>query len=352
MGRAEVEILNILQQTGEAYQSEVVRATGFSKSTVSEALFRLVERRLVRRVAVGKNWKVYLVGGEGSSGSPERDDRCRSRKRLCLGFTRAAEYPFLVPFKKALRETDIELEFKVYENGISVARDLSLFRIDLGIAPTLTLFMFYSLEAPIKILAPAGSGGASILLGARCSSPRGAATVTSTKISTMELMMRSAMRDSVLPDVTKVIYASGPDQMQRMLASGSADAGCIWEPYATILEARGAHRMIRYSELTEHICCALAAGNHLSEELLSKVSEQYVLSMDLFRRDPDAYMSAYGALSGLNASLLRRVSREYSYSGDLSLSVMKRQLESAGIVLPSPSSFADAVLARTKARAS
>jgi predicted transcriptional regulator len=160
----------------------------------------------------------------------------------------------------------------------------------------------------------------------------------------MELMMRSAMKDSVIPGVTKVVYATGPDQMQRMLASGSVDVGCIWEPYATILEAQGAHRVIRYSELTEHVCCALAAGNHLNEKLVSEISKQYELSMDLFRRDPEEHLSAYGALSGLDTSLLRRVSREYSYPGRFTPGVVERQFESAGMVLPSSSTFEDSLL--------
>ena len=335
MGEAEEEILKILHQNGEAYQSELVKATGFSKATISEALSLLAKRRLVRRVAVGKNWKVYPQG----EASPHHGG-----KRLRLGFTRAAEYPFLVSFKRALKDVDLNLEFKVYENGIDVARDLSLFRVDLGIAPALTLFLFHSSEAPVKILAPAGSGGASVVLSPRqASNPTRDAVVTCTKISTMELMMRSAMRDLDIPPTPKVVYASGPGQMQDMLLSGSADVGCIWEPYATTLEARGARRVIRYSDMGEHVCCALAAGGHLDERVLSKISRMYRLSMDSFRRDPEAHMTAYSALSGLEASLLRRVSGEYSYPEDFSGSVVERQFERGGVVLPSPSSFRDAL---------
>lgn len=310
---------------------------------MSEALGRLVEKRLVGRVAVGKNWRLYPATELRTMRNREGRDGLLGGKRVRLGFTRAAEYPFLVGFRKVLRDSGIELEFRVYENGVSVARDLSLSRIDLGIAPILTLFMFYTLDAPIKILAPAGSGGASILLNVRRPSSSGVTTVASTRISTMEMMMRSAVKGSVLPDVTEVVYASGPNQMQRMLAAGSADAVCIWEPYATILESQGAKRVVRYSDLTDHVCCALAAGNHLSERLVSIVSRRFELSMGQFRGDPDAHLQAYAALSGLETSLLRSVSREYSYPGGFSSKVVERQLEAAGIVLPSPSSFKDAL---------
>jgi len=42
--------------------------------------------------------------------------------------------------------------------------------------------------------------------------------------------------------------------------------------------------------------------------------------------------------------LLRRVSGEYSYPVDFSGSIVERQFERAGVVLPSPSSFRDALL--------
>ena len=341
MGKAEREILEILRQTGEAYQSEVVKATGFSRSTVSETVSQLMKRRLVRRVAVGKNWKLYSEEEKGAGNRPRTD---RRGNVLRLGFTRAAEYPFLVPFRRALRDAGIGIEFKVYNNGIEVAKDLSRFRIDLGVAPALTLFLFYSSEAPIRIIAPAGSGGASVILsnrGASVSATAGA--VTCTKISTMELMMRSAVRSSAIPDAPNIVYASGPDQMQRMIASGAVGVGCIWEPYATMLEAGGARRLIRYSDMGDHVCCALAAGCHLSDGVLAKVVRQYRTSMDLFNREPEAYLPGYGVLSGLESSLLRRVRGEYAYPADFSGGVVEHQFERAGLTMPSPSSFRDAL---------
>ena len=343
MGRAEADILELLWQTGGAYQSEVVKATGFSKSTVSEALAQLEAKRLVRKVAVGKSLKLYPIGREVRKQSLGHEQG-RGGRGLRLGFTRAAEYPFLVPFRRALGDSGIELDFEVYENGVEVARDLSELRIDLGVAPVLTLFMYYSLDAPFKVLAPAGSGGASMFQGAKShSSLDRVAAVTCTRVSTMELMMRSAMRDSIIPDTSRIVYAAGPAQMQQMLATGLADVGCIWEPYATILESQGARRIVRYTDLADHVCCALAASNRLSEKTLTMVSRRYEDSMNSFRRDPDAHLSAYAALSGLEASLLRRVSKEYSYPEDFGSRVVERQLERAGLVLPSIASFRGAL---------
>lgn len=160
-------------------------------------------------------------------------------------------------------------------------------------------------------------------------------------MSTMEMLMRSALSQCVIPDTENVMYASGPTEMETMVMSGSADMCCTWEPYATILETRGARRLVRYSEMSQHVCCAVAAGSHLGEALLSKLSRHYAASMERFRREPESYTMAYAALSGLDSSLLRRVSAEYSYPAELSADSVARQLEGAGINLPSPSSFKD-----------
>ena len=329
MGRAEAETIEILRQDGEAYQSDIVRATGFSRATVSEVLASLEKRKMVMRLKEGRNSKVVYVG------SPRR-----SGNRLKLGFTRAAEYPFLVPLKRMLREDGLELDFRVYDNGVSVARDLSLLRIDIGIAPLITLFMMHSMDAPFKIIGPAGSGGSSVLEGpkSRVAHREGVSAVC-TKMSTMEMLMRSAEIQHAIPDIETLTYAGSPSEIGRALMSGSADMCSIWEPYATMLESRGAKRVLRYSELSEHVCCAAAAGNHLGDRVLSRLYKRYAASMGVFRRDRGSYTSAYAALSGLESSTVRRVESEYSYPVELSGDSVVSQLRAAGLSLPSPSSF-------------
>jgi predicted transcriptional regulator len=333
MGRAEAETLEVLRQNGEAYQSDIMRATGFSRATVSEVLSGLEERRMIARVKEGRNFKVvYLGGGARASGG------------LRLGFTRAAEYPFLVPLRKTLREQGVELEFRVYDNGVAVARDLSLLRIDIGIAPLVTLFMMYSLDAPFKIIGPAGSGGSSVM-----ESPKGGRArregvrAVCTKMSTTEMLMRSAESHHAIPEIGTIAYAGSPREIERALLSGSSDVCSIWEPYATMLEARGARRILRYSQLSEHVCCAAAAGNHLGDRLLSKLSRSYAGAMGAFKRDRESCYSAYAALSGLEASTVRRVEAEYSYPVEMSSGSVVNQLRAAGLLLPSPSSFEDAL---------
>ena len=333
MGRAEAETLNILRQNGEAYQSDLVRATGFSRATMSDVLSSLERRRMVRRSKEGRNSKVVYVAGRHGGG-----------RTLMLGFTRAAEYPFLVLLRRMLKDDGVELRFRVYENGVGVARDLSSQRIDIGVAPLVTLFMMHSLDGPFKIIGPAGSGGSSVLESPKSgSSRRGGLRAVCTKMSTMEMLIRSAENHHDIPEIRKLTYARCPSEIERALMSGSADMCSIWEPYATMLEARGAKRIVRYSELSDHVCCAAAAGNHLGDRLLSKLFTRYDASMDAFRRDRESYTTAYAALSGLDSSTVRRVSAEYTYPVELSSGSVVHQLQAAGLSFPSPSSFEDAL---------
>jgi len=334
MGRAEGETLKILRQNGQAYQSDIVRATGFSRATVSEVLASLERRKMVKRLKEGRNSKVVYVAG-----------RPRGRRRtLRLGFTRSAEYPFLVPLRKMLKEDGLELDFRVYDNGVSVARDLSMLRIDIGIAPLITLFMAHSLDAPFKIIGAAGSGGSSLLESPKGrSARREGVNAVCTKMSTMEMLMRAAESRHAIPEIETLTYAASPAEIESALMSGSADICSVWEPYATMLEARGARRILRYSELSEHVCCAAAAGNHLGDRLLSKLARSYAASMGVFKRDRGSYSAAYAALSGLDSSTVRHVESEYSYPTELSGDSVINQLRAAGMSLPSPSSFRDAL---------
>src|SRR5579885_1074784 len=152
MKKVKEKILDLLKISREVYQSELVRATGFSKSRVSEVLSELEKKNLIVRTNVGRNSKIVL-----------KTNIARRGKIIRLGFVRAAEYPFLVPLRNILRERSYQLEFVVRENGIDVMMDLLFARVDAAIAPALTQFVFYSIGTPLKIIGPAGSGGSSLL---------------------------------------------------------------------------------------------------------------------------------------------------------------------------------------------
>ncbi len=181
IGKVEQAILEILETSkgGEAYQSDLVRQSGSSRSRVSEVLSSLESRGLISRTSLGKNFQILYTG-------TSRNLKKRSGKILRLGMIRASEYPFVLPFEKALREKmGVTLRFVFYDNGLDLSRDLSQMRLDLGIAPVLTHFVFFSIGSPIKMIAPAGAGGAAILVN-KSRGSRKDFRVATTKLSTME----------------------------------------------------------------------------------------------------------------------------------------------------------------------
>ncbi|MHB8566066.1 MAG: DUF7343 domain-containing protein [Nitrososphaerales archaeon] len=356
MGKVDRALLDILNEhDGEAYQSELVRMSGFSRSRVSEVLSEMQRNGLLSKfpVGIGKNFNVMLNANLKGRKNNHVKGRRKKNKTIHLGFTRAAEYPFVVPFRRFLKDKlDLDLQLRIYANGIDVTRDLSLHRLDLGISPVLTQFMFYSLGSPIKIIAPAGSGGSSLLVSrkgrGRHANREAEFRIASSKLSTMELLMRSSVNQDVLPRMSRVVYTSSPEEIMKDAASRSVDAACIWEPYATILLAKKKgdfSRVIRYSDMGEHLCCALAAGNHLNGSFLDKVRRIFLESLEEYNVSRDSFTPPYATLTGFDQKTLDLVSREYSYPMELDSNLISHQFERAGLTVPAPFSVKDAVRA-------
>jgi predicted transcriptional regulator len=341
-------ILEILEKSegGEIYQSELVRKIGFSKSRVSEVLSSLEKDGLISKIPLGKNFRVVATKRSKETFSHNKKSRSVT-KILRLGMIRASEYPFVLPFEKDLREKmGIMLRFQIYENGTDLSRDLSLLRLDLGIAPVLTHFVFYSIGSPIKMIAPAGSGGAAIL----AKKPRVHAAdnfeVATTKLSTMELMLRSSINKGDIPRSSNIHYYRSPKRMIDAVLSGEVDGACIWEPYSTILQRkRGFKRLFEYEDESEdHVCCAIAAGNHIKLDVLYRIGRTFSGSVDKYRKNPEAYLAPYSNFMRFDQKLTEIASKEYGYPSELDYHKLARQFNSAGINVPLPSSVKDAVL--------
>lgn len=342
MGRAEHSIVHILRE-GEIFQSDLVRQSGFSKSRVSEVLAMLEKKGLVSRASLGKNARIVP--------SERLKDKVQSKRKskvLTLGMIRASEYPFVLPFEKLLRErAGIKLRPVIYENGIDISRDLAQFRLDLGIAPVLTHFVFFSTGSPIKMLAPAGSGGSAII--ARSSRLRSNNSdnfkVATTKLSTMELLVRSSMSDGDLPEDSLVRYYDSPKALLNAIISREADAACIWEPFSSLLIKNGDFKKLQCGDTTskENVCCALAAGNHLEIKVIERVVKSYEEALLDYQKNPELYLSPYSEFMHFNSKIVRAASKEYSYPNELDSRKLARQFERAGIAIPLPSSVSEAI---------
>ncbi|WP_449462073.1 hypothetical protein PQ610_06155 [Tardisphaera miroshnichenkoae] len=329
MRSVEQSVVEVLK-FGEAYQADLVRATGFSKSRISEVLTKLERDGVIGRTHVGKNYVVYLK-------SPPP---ARRQGKLSLGIIRSAEYPYVIPLKKTLFEKGIDLEIKVYDNGIDVMKELSMGKLDLGISPMVMQLFFYFLESPIKIVAPAGAGGASIVSREDLSEhPR----VASTKLSTMELLVRTTVNGAIMGEVGGMAYARSPESLVAMLKDGGAEAIGIWEPYVTMLTQMGFHRLADYSDFGEHYCCTLASHSSLPERTVSAVVSAFRDALSAYRSNPDSYLVPYSTLIGMPYKLVLKAASQYTYPDDLSASVMLRQMEQAGIRVPYPGEIKDAI---------
>ena len=85
------------------------------------------------------------------------------------------------------------------------------------------------------------------------------------------------------------------------------------------------------------------AGPVSARRDLFRIAWGLAAATEAVRRDRGSYTSAYAALSGLETSTIRHVEAEYSYPAELSSRSVANQLRAAGLSLPSPSSFGDAL---------
>ena len=62
MGRAEAETIRVLRENGEAYQSDLVRTTGFSRATISAVLADLERMKLGEDIDRGEELEDNVSG--------------------------------------------------------------------------------------------------------------------------------------------------------------------------------------------------------------------------------------------------------------------------------------------------
>ncbi|BFI74063.1 MarR family transcriptional regulator [Sulfurisphaera ohwakuensis] len=298
MSDSKSRIIEILKKFGELPQSELVRISGLSKSRLSEILSELEKQGLIeRKKSLGKNLSVKL-----------------SNKFIKIGIIRAAEYPFIIPFVKALKEKGFFVDILIYDNGLSLTKDLVEGKINIGFSPVVTQLIFKKIFNNFDIIGGGAKGGGGIIGESLCD------RVGSTTMSSMEIW-------SLLynPDLNLQSYDS-PESMVADLENHKINAISIWEPYFTILIRKGYPILHTFEPLH---CCTLAVRNELDKDLIKKVYEESFTSF-LFQKD--RWVIDYANLLGINYSILSDSVKNYVFDYYLDLNEIRRNLRKIGIL--------------------
>ncbi len=316
---SEEAIVRFLRERGSrgALQSEIVESTGYSKSTISYFLTKLEKLGLVyRRRERGTGYRVWLRGFESSS------------KLVKVGIVRAAEYPFIFDFKSRLEDAGLGVHLRVYDDGLSLMSDLVRDRIEVGLSPLITQLIFYAASrGKFKIVASGASGGGSIILrrGLGLSDVKRAG---STLASTMDACLAAYLRERGLSDV-EVVYFDSPHHMVEALERGDVEMLSIWEPYSSMLEAKGHKRLARFSDFMDVFPCCVLALNLADEGLEGLVAEAFVDALS--KKDHVDGASKLGDLINVEPELVRRCLAEYEFHPKFEARDVKGYLKSVGL---------------------
>jgi predicted transcriptional regulator len=312
-------IIELLRERGGrgALQSEIGESTGYSKSTISYFLSKLEgEGVIFRRREGGLGFRVWLKGLESSS------------RLVRVGIVRAAEYPFIFDFKSRLEEEGFSVHLRVYDDGVSLMNDLVRGRVEVGLSPLITQLVFYAASrGGFRIVASGASGGGSIVLrrGVEVGNVRRAG---STLASTMDACLAAYLREGGLSDV-EVTYFDSPQRMVEALESGGIEMLSIWEPYSSILEARGHRRLARFSDFMGAFPCCVLALKLADEGLEGLVAD--ALAEALSKRDYADRATELGGLIGVEPEVVRRCLAEYEFHPRFEVGAVKCYLKAVGL---------------------
>jgi len=316
---SEEAIVRFLRERGSrgALQSEIVEATGYSKSTISYFLTKLESKGVVyRRRERGFGLRVWLKGFESSS------------RLIRVGMVRAAEYPFIFDFKSRLEEMGFGVHLRVYEDGVSLMSDLVRGRIEIGLSPLITQLVFYAASrGKFKIIASGVSGGGSIVLrrGVALSDVRRAG---STLASTMDVCLAAYLRERGLSDV-EVVYFDGPQRMVEALERGDVEMLSIWEPYSSMLESKGHKRLARFNDFMGVFPCCVLALNLADEGLEGLVADVFIEALS--KKDHANGASKLGGLINVEPEVVRRCLAEYEFHPKFEERDVRGYLKSVGL---------------------
>lgn len=285
--RAEDKILSQLELAKEngILQSEMARALNLSKSTVSEILSELEERKIVVREEISqKSYRVWLA--KYYPGVIEGVVR--------IGILKASEYGRVV-----YAGEKIGAILKVYRNSIEATKDLVHSLTDIVASPFVTQAFFGVLMKNIRILRVVAMNGSGVVFsngkGFGCS-----------EFSTMERNLRKYLRIKKFEE--EIRFFESPEEMISQL--GNLRGIAIWEPFLSSFE-----KVERFDEvLGDFVCCSLAVNTYFIEKNLS-IFEEFLSKYD--QSKPSWGVKRLAEIIGVSEEAVRKSLESYRFDADM-----------------------------------
>lgn len=281
--RAENKILVQLEHVKEngILQSEIARILNLSKSTVSEILSELEEKKIVIREEISqKSYRVWLT-----KYYPGPIDGV-----LRIGILKASEYVRVVHAGKRVGAI-----FRVYRNSIEATKDLVHGIVDIVATPFVTQAFFGVLMKNIKIFRVVAMNGSGIVFsrgkGFGCS-----------EFSTMERILRKYLRVKGFKEDLK--FFNSPEEMTSQLKDLQGIA--IWEPYLSTFD-----NIERFNEvLGDFVCCSLAVNMGFLEKNQS-IFEKFLSEYD--RSQPSWGVKKLSEIIEIPENLVKKSLESYRF---------------------------------------
>lgn len=303
----------------EVPQSYLHRALGASKSRISEILSELEREGLLERRAIGRSKLVYV-----REGAFRRAQKAGARA-IKVGVVYSSEYVFLGYFREKLRELGLELEIKVYGDGLEVVDALGRGLIDLGLSPLVGQLYMYPVYRSYKVIAGGMGGGYRVLY------REGEDVVYSSLLSTMDYVRYSSTKSGIISS-SKTRYYHSPEELLIVAAKGGYVV--TWNPLYKQLVKRGFKVVHEPDKANLHVCCSLAAANHLPRELVYALRDAYVESLLDYERGPERHIEYYSVVTGIPADIVKGVIDDYSPQLEISPKYVNDILSGAPLSVP------------------
>lgn len=294
LDQVDADVIRAVSEHGPLTLSELSRQLGWSKSMVLKRVRRLKSLGLI---SVREEGGVTIIG-PGSR---------RAKAPAIVGIVRASEYPYIVRLVKRLSDRYGYVTVKVYDDALQEVMDLAAGRIQLAMAPAITLLTFNRLTAgAVHIVGGGSKGGAGVVEG------RSGSGHATSRLSSMELCAESSGLEP-----PRVYLKSGEDILNSV-ARGQVREAVVWEPYLSMASRMG----LRAEPCDLETCCLLGANSSLEEEYerITSIMEEAVSEVK------DADLQAYANIVGMPYQLVEESVRSYLFLERPDRDALKRLL--------------------------